>query len=58
MSEGGVRQRFIRFKNGRTNVHDEEKSEHCELVANANEKISENNGAVALFPTNFTNFVV
>jgi len=47
MSEGGVRQRCIVFKNGRTNVHDEERSGRPtivtdELVAKINEKIREN----------------
>jgi len=44
MSEGGVRQWCIMFKNGRTNVHDEERSGRPtivtdELVAKINEKI-------------------
>ena len=47
MSEGGVRQWCIMFKNGRTNVHDEERSGRPtivtdELVAKINEKIHEN----------------
>ena len=46
MSEGGVRQWCIMFKNGRTNVHDEEQSGlptsvTDELVAKINEKIHE-----------------
>jgi len=47
MREGGVRQWCIMFKNGRTNVHDEERSGRPtiatdELVAKINEKIHEN----------------
>jgi len=47
MSEGGVRQWCIMFKNGRTNVHDEERSGRTtivtdEVVAKINEKIHEN----------------
>ena len=47
MSEGGVRQWCIILKNGRTNVHDEERSGRPtivtdELVAKINEKIHEN----------------
>jgi len=47
MSEGGVRQWCIIFKNGRTNVHDEERSGRTtivtdKLVAKINEKIHEN----------------
>jgi len=47
MSEGGVRQWCILFKNGRTNIHDEERSGRPtivtdELVAKINEKIREN----------------
>ena len=47
MSEGGVRQWCIMFKNGRPNVHDEERSGRTtivtdELVAKINEKIHEN----------------
>ena len=46
MSEGGVRQWCIMFKNGRNNVHDEERSGRPtividELVAKINEKIHE-----------------
>jgi len=47
MSEGGVRQWCIIFKNGRTNVHDGKQSGRPtsvtdELVAKINEKINEN----------------
>lgn len=47
MSEGGVQQWCIMFKNGRTNVHDEERSGRPtivtdELVVKINEKIHEN----------------
>jgi hypothetical protein len=47
MSEGGVRQWRIMFKNGHTNVHDEERSGRPtmvtdELVTLVNEKIDEN----------------
>lgn len=47
ITEGGVRQWCIRFKNGRTNVHDEEKSGRPsivtdELVASVNEMIRSN----------------
>ena len=47
MSEGGVRQWCIMFKNGRTNFHDEERSGRPtivtdELGAKINEKIHEN----------------
>jgi len=47
MSEGGVRQWCIVFKNDRTNVHDEERSGRPtivtdELVTKINEKIHEN----------------
>jgi len=47
MSEGGVRQWCIMFKNGRTNVHEEERSGRPtivtdELVVKINEKIHEN----------------
>ena len=47
MSEGGVRQWCVMFKNGRTNVHDEERSGRPtivtdELVAKIKEKIREN----------------
>jgi len=47
MSEDGLRQWSIVFKNGRTNVHDEERSGRStvvtdELVAKIGEKIHEN----------------
>jgi len=47
MSEGRVRQWCIVFKNGRTNIHDEERSGRPtivtdELVAKISEKIHEN----------------
>ena len=47
MSEGGVRQWCIMFKNGRTKVHDEERSGRPtfvtdELVVKINEKLHEN----------------
>lgn len=47
ITEGGVRQWCIRFKDGRTNVHDEGKSGRPsiltdELVDNVNAKIREN----------------
>ncbi|GFW06350.1 HTH_48 domain-containing protein [Trichonephila clavipes] len=47
MNESSIRKWCIQFKNGRTNVHDEEKSGRPsivtdELVAKADEKIREN----------------
>uniref|UniRef100_A0A8C5RFZ3 Transposase n=1 Tax=Laticauda laticaudata TaxID=8630 RepID=A0A8C5RFZ3_LATLA len=47
ITEGGVRQWCIKFKNGRTNVHDEQRSGHPsivtdELVTKADDKIHEN----------------
>ena len=67
MSEGGVRQWCIMFKNGRTNVHDEEQSGLLtnvtdELVAKIKENIRENRRfTITEFSlgvsSNFTRFV-
>jgi transposase len=67
MTESSIRKWYIQFKNGRTNIHDQEKSGRPsivtdDLVFKVDEKIRENRSftitELTLFPTSFTDFIV